>query len=85
MVNLAEKYKKSVPQVILLWHIDKQNIIFPKSTKPEHMKDNLNIFDFKLTTEEIDEIDELEKKIDFKEYFEKQKEENLKRIVSLED
>lgn len=85
LVNLAEKYNKSVPQIILRWHIDKQNIIFPKSTKPEHMKDNLNIFDFKLTPEEIDEIDKLEKKIDFKEYFEKQKEENLKRIVSLED
>ena len=49
------------------------------------MKDNLNIFDFKLTTEEIDEIDKLEKKIDFKEYFEKRKEENLERTVSLED
>ena len=49
------------------------------------MKDNLNIFDFKLTDDEILEIDKLEKKIDFKEYFEKQKQENLKRIVSLED
>lgn len=49
------------------------------------MKDNLNIFDFKLTDEEIVEIDKLEKKIDFKEYFEKQKQENLKRTVSLED
>ena len=45
--------------------------IFPKSTKQEHMKDNLNIFDFKLTPEEIDEIDKLEKKNDFNEYFEK--------------
>ena len=85
LVNLAEKYKKSVVQIILRWHVDKNNILFPKSTKPDHMKDNLNIFDFKLTNEEIVEIDKLEKKIDFKEYFEKQKEENLKRTVSLED
>lgn len=85
LVNLAEKYKKSVVQIILRWHVDKNNILFPKSTKPDHMKDNLNIFDFKLTDEEIVEIDKLEKKIDFKEYFEKQKEENLKRTVSLED
>ena len=85
LVDLAEKYKKSVVQIILRWHVDKNNILFPKSTKPDHMKDNLNIFDFKLTDEEIVEIDKLEKKIDFKEYFEKQKEENLKRTVSLED
>ena len=85
LVDLAKKYKKSVVQIILRWHVDKNNILFPKSTKPDHMKDNLNIFDFKLTDEEIVEIDKLEKKIDFKEYFEKQKEENLKRTVSLED
>ena len=49
------------------------------------MKDNLNIFDFCLANEEVEEIDKLEKKIDFKEYFEKRKEENLERTVSLED
>ena len=85
LVDLAEKYKKNVPQVILRWHIEKNNIIFPKSTNPEHMKDNLNIFDFCLANEEVEEIDKLEKKIDFKEYFEKRKEENLERTVSLED
>ena len=85
LLDLSNKYKKSVPQIILRWHIDKQNIIFPKSTKPEHMKDNLDIFDFKLEENEIIEIDKLEKKIDFKEYFEKQRQDNLKHVVSLED
>ena len=85
MVDLSKKYNKSVPQIILRWHLDKDNIIFPKSSNPEHMKDNLNIFDFKLTKEEINEIDKLEKNIDFKEYFAKRKEENLERTVSLDD
>ena len=85
LVDLGKKYNKSVPQIILRWHLDKNTIIIPKSTKPEHMKDNLNILDFKLTEEEINQIDNLEKKIDFKEYFEKRKEENLERTVSLED
>ena len=49
------------------------------------MKDNLNILDFKLTEEEINQIDNLEKKIDFKEYFVKRKKENLERTVSLDD
>ena len=85
LVDLSKKYNKSVPQIILRWHLDKDNIIFPKSTNPEHMKDNLNIFDFKLTKEEINEIDKLEKNIDFKEYFAKRKGENLERTVSLDD
>ena len=85
LVDLGKKYNKSVPQIILRWHLDKNTIIIPKSTKPEHMEDNLNILDFKLTEEEINQIDNLEKKIDFKEYFEKRKEENLERTVSLED
>ena len=85
LVDLGKKYNKSVPQIILRWHLDNNTIIIPKSTKPEHMKDNLNILDFKLTEEEINQIDNLEKKIDFKEYFAKRKEENLERTVSLED
>jgi len=84
-LDLSKKYKKSIQQVILRWHVDKQNIVFPKSTKPEHMKENLDIFDFKLEDSEIAEIDKLEKKIDFKAYFAERKKENLERTVSLED
>lgn len=84
-VDLSKKYKKSIQQVILRWHVDKQNIVFPKSTKPEHLKENLDIFDFKLEDSEIAEIDKLEKKIDFKAYFAERKKENLERTVSLED
>jgi len=84
-LDLSKKYKKSIQQVILRWHVDKQNIVFPKSTKPEHLKENLDIFDFKLEDSEIAEIDKLEKKIDFKAYFAERKKENLERTVSLED
>ena len=84
-LDLSKKYKKSIQQVILRWHVDKQNIVFPKSTKPEHLKENLDIFDFKLEDSEIAEIDKLEKKLDFKAYFAERKKENLERTVSLED
>jgi diketogulonate reductase-like aldo/keto reductase len=83
--DLSKKYKKSIQQIILRWHVDKQNIVFPKSTKPEHLKENIDIFDFKLEENEIAEIDKLEKKIDFKAYFAERKKENLERTVSLED
>lgn len=61
-IDLSKKYKKSIQQIILRWHVDKQNIVFPKSTKPEHLKENIDIFDFKLEENEIAEIDKLEKK-----------------------
>ena len=43
-------------QIILRWHIQEGNIVFPKTTNPDHMKDNFDIFDFELTAEEMGEI-----------------------------
>ena len=71
LVDLANKYKKTVPQVILRWHIEKGNIIFPMSKNPEHIKENMNIFDFKLSKEEVGQIDGLKKKLLFTSDFEK--------------
>ena len=57
--KLAEKYKKTPAQIVLRWHIQRGNIIIPKSQKPERMKENLEIFDFEMNKEEIKAIDEL--------------------------
>ena len=54
--KLAEKYGKSNVQIILRWHIQAGNIVFPKTTNPDHMKDNFDIFDFELTADEMAEI-----------------------------
>ena len=51
--RLAEKYGKSNVQIILRWHIQAGNIVFPKTTNPDHMKDNFDIFDFELTADEM--------------------------------
>ena len=59
IVDLGKKYHKTPAQVILRWHIEKRNIIFPMSQNPEHIKENWNIFDFKLTKEEVAQIDGL--------------------------
>lgn len=58
--QLANKYGKSNPQIILRWHIQQGNVVFPKTTNPKHMKDNFDIFDFKLTDSEMSEIDALD-------------------------
>ena len=57
--KLGKKYKKTNAQVILRWHIQKGNIVFPKSTNPKHIKENSEIFDFNLTNEEMEEINKM--------------------------
>ena len=59
--RLAEKYGKTNVQIILRWHIQEGNIVFPKTTNPDHMRDNFNIFDFELTANEIAEIRALDR------------------------
>lgn len=59
-IRLAEKYGKSNVQIILRWHIQAGNIVFPKTTNIQHMRDNFDIFDFALTAEEMAEIAKLD-------------------------
>lgn len=59
--RLAEKYGKTNVQIILRWHIQEGTVIFPKSTNPEHLKSNIDIFDFELTADEMSEIAQLDK------------------------
>ncbi|NRO40497.1 putative oxidoreductase [Lactobacillus helveticus] len=59
--ELAQKYGKTNVQIILRWHIQKGHIVFQKSTNPQHLKDNIDIFDFELTPDEMKEIDALDK------------------------
>ncbi len=59
--ELGKKYGKTNVQIILRWHIQKGNIIFPKTTNPKHMQDNIDIFDFELTDAEMVAIKALDK------------------------
>ena len=59
--KLAKKYGKSNVQIILRWHIQSDNIVIPGATNPEHIKANIDIFDFKLTDEEMQEIVKINK------------------------
>lgn len=56
LVSIGEKYGKSSAQVALRFLTQEGVIVIPKSVKKERMEQNLNIFDFKLTQEELDEI-----------------------------
>lgn len=54
--ELAQKYSKSNSQIILRWHIQSGNIVIPGSKNPDHIKANLDLFDFALTNEEMEKI-----------------------------
>lgn len=59
--KLAKKYGKSNVQIILRWHVQSVHIVIPGAIKEEHIKDNIDIFDFELTDEEMSEIAKLDK------------------------
>lgn len=61
LVQIGKKYGKTASQVILRWSIDLGIMTIPKSSNVDRMKSNLDIFDFSLTTEEINDIDKLNK------------------------
>lgn len=59
LAGFASKYKKTVPQIILRWDIQHEIITIPKSGNKQRIKENLNIFDFKLTEDEMSKIDSM--------------------------
>lgn len=59
--GLAEKYKKTVAQVILRWGIQRNTVVIPKSSKLERLQENFNVLDFELTKEDMDLIKSLDR------------------------
>ena len=57
--QLGEKYGKTPAQVILRWEVQEGVVVFPKTLSAEHMRENLDIFDFELTADELARIDAL--------------------------
>lgn len=54
--ELGKKYGKSNAQIFLRWHIQAGDIVIPGSKNPDHIKSNLDLFDFALTDEEMAKI-----------------------------
>ena len=59
--DIAEKHRKTTAQVILRWHLQRGIVVIPKSTHIERMEENLNVFDFELSQEEMTRIAKLDK------------------------
>lgn len=59
--EIAAKYGKSPAQVVLKWHTQMGFIVIPGSKNAEHIKDNIDIFDFTLSDEDMKEMEKLNK------------------------
>ena len=59
VVSIAGRVGKSPAQVVLRWHIERGDIVFPKSVTPARIRENIAIFDFQLSPDDVEVISAL--------------------------
>lgn len=62
IAKIAEAHGKTVAQVILRWMLQEGVVTFPKTTNPQHVLDNIDVFDFELSDDEMARINALPQK-----------------------
>lgn len=60
LLEIAKKYQKSVGQVLLRWNVQRGVVVIPKSTHIERIIENIDIFDFQLNEDEMNQIASLD-------------------------
>ncbi|MFE1646151.1 aldo/keto reductase [Microbacterium sp. P01] len=60
IVDIAERHDKTPAQVVLRWHLQQGRVVIPKSVTPARIAENLDVFDFDLTADELAAVDGLE-------------------------
>ena len=68
VVSIAEAHDKTSAQIILRWHLQAGNIAIPGSGNPDHILENLSIFDFELSSEEMERLTALDRNERFADY-----------------
>jgi 2,5-diketo-D-gluconate reductase A len=61
IVEIAERHDKTPSQVTLRWHVERGDIVFPKSMHEERMRENFDLFDFSLADDEVTAISALDR------------------------
>jgi len=61
IVEIAERAGRTPAQVVLRWHVQRGNIVFPKSTTPERIRENFELFDFELEPGDVERINGLDR------------------------
>jgi diketogulonate reductase-like aldo/keto reductase len=57
LMKIAEGYRKSAAQVLIRWALQHHFVVIPKSAKPGRIRDNANVFDFSISTEDMTALD----------------------------
>nr|WP_272949162.1 aldo/keto reductase [Kribbella pittospori] len=60
LTAIAEAHSKSVAQVVLRWLVQRDVVVIPKSVRPDRMAENLDIFDFTVTDDQLQQIASLD-------------------------
>jgi 2,5-diketo-D-gluconate reductase A len=61
IVRIAEAHGKTPGQVVLRWHIELGNVVFPKSSTPARIEENIDVFDFELSEDDMAAIEGLDR------------------------
>ena len=61
VTEIAERESRSPAQVVLRWHIQRGDIVFPKSVTPKRIEENYALFDFELSEHDVDALTALDK------------------------
>lgn len=81
MTEIANKYNKGVGQVILRWDVQRGIIPLSKSTHKSRMEENISIFDFELSDNDMQKIASLDK--EESQFFDHRDPEAIKRLINL--
>jgi 2,5-diketo-D-gluconate reductase A len=58
--ELATRHGKTPAQIVLRWHVQLGNIVFPKSSTPQRIRENIDVFDFELSAQDMATVDGLD-------------------------
>jgi 2,5-diketo-D-gluconate reductase A len=61
IAEIADRLGRTPAQVVLRWHIQRASIVFPKSTTPERIRENFQLFDFELEPSDVERIESLDR------------------------
>jgi diketogulonate reductase-like aldo/keto reductase len=61
--EMAQKYAKSPAQILIRWTLQKEVIVIPKSSRKERIKENVDVFDFVISPEDMDTLDAFHKNL----------------------
>ncbi|MES2014664.1 MAG: aldo/keto reductase [Patescibacteria group bacterium] len=63
--KIADTHQKTSAQIVIRWALERGTVVIPKSTTPERIKENSDVFNFELSPSEMNEINLLDKKLRF--------------------